>query len=80
MRSASADQARSAFSLWAWTKVLLSPLPACDRVRGSGLTGLAGGLTLSTGAAHEAFTGGKINAFLTHDVAKWKSYDAPFQS
>ena len=21
-----------------------------------------------------------INAFLTHDVAKWKSYDAPFQA
>ena len=28
----------------------------------------------------QAFTGGKINAFLTHDVAKWKSYDAPFQA
>lgn len=26
-----------------------------------------------------AFTGGKINAFLTNDVARWKSYDAPFQ-
>jgi hypothetical protein len=30
--------------------------------------------------ATAAFTGGKINAFLTHDVAKWKSYDAPFQA
>ena len=29
--------------------------------------------------ATAAFTGGRINAFLTHDVAKWKSYDAPFQ-
>lgn len=25
-------------------------------------------------------TAGKINAFLTHDVAKWKAYDAPFQA
>lgn len=25
-------------------------------------------------------TAGKINAFLTHDVSKWKSYDAPFQA
>jgi hypothetical protein len=25
-------------------------------------------------------TAGKINAFLTHDVAAWKSYDAPFQA
>lgn len=24
-------------------------------------------------------TAGKINAFLTHDVAKWTAYDAPFQ-
>jgi hypothetical protein len=24
-------------------------------------------------------TAGKINAFLTHDVARWKAYDAPFQ-
>ena len=24
-------------------------------------------------------TAGKVNAFLTHDVAKWKSTDAPFQ-
>ena len=29
--------------------------------------------------ATAAFTGGRINAFLTHDVAKWKSYAAPFQ-
>ena len=36
------------------------------------------GILQTTGAA--AFTGGKINAFLTHDVAKWKSYDAPFQA
>lgn len=36
------------------------------------------GLLQVTGTA--AFTGGKINAFLTHDVAKWKSYDAPFQA
>ena len=35
------------------------------------------GILQTTGAA--AFTGGKINAFLTPDVAKWKSYDAPFQ-
>jgi hypothetical protein len=26
-----------------------------------------------------AFTAGKINAFLTHSPATWKSYDAPFQ-
>lgn len=25
-------------------------------------------------------TAGKINAFLTHDVANWKAYDAPFQA
>lgn len=25
-------------------------------------------------------TEGKINAFLTHDVSAWKSYDAPFQA
>jgi hypothetical protein len=25
-------------------------------------------------------TAGKINAFLTHDVSKWKSYDAPYQA
>lgn len=36
------------------------------------------GVLQTTGTA--AFTGGKINAFLTHDVAKWKSYDAPFQA
>lgn len=36
------------------------------------------GLLQVTGT--QAFTGGKINAFLTHDVAKWKSYDAPFQA
>lgn len=35
------------------------------------------GILQTTGTA--AFTGGKINAFLTHDVAKWKSYAAPFQ-
>ena len=36
------------------------------------------GVLQITGTA--AFTAGKINAFLTHDVAKWKSYDAPFQA
>jgi hypothetical protein len=36
------------------------------------------GVLQTTGT--QAFTGGKINAFLTHDVAKWKSYDAPFQA
>lgn len=36
------------------------------------------GILQTTGTA--AFTGGKIDAFLTHDVAKWKSYDAPFQA
>ena len=35
------------------------------------------GILQTTGIA--AFTGGKINAFLTPNVAKWKSYDAPFQ-
>lgn len=35
------------------------------------------GILQTTGTA--AFTGGKINAFLTPDVAKWKSYDAPYQ-
>ena len=35
------------------------------------------GILQTTGTA--AFTGGKINAFLTPDVAMWKSYDAPFQ-
>ena len=36
------------------------------------------GILQTTGTA--AFTGGKINAFLTHDVAKWKSHAAPFQA
>ena len=36
------------------------------------------GILQTTGTA--AFTGGKINAFLTPDVAKWKSYDAPWQA
>jgi hypothetical protein len=36
------------------------------------------GVLQTTGT--QAFTGGKINAFLTHDVAKWKSYDAPWQA
>ena len=36
------------------------------------------GILQTTGTA--AFTGGKVNAFLTHDVAKWKSYDAPWQA
>lgn len=36
------------------------------------------GILQTTGTA--AFTGGKVNAFLTNDVAKWKSYDAPFQA
>lgn len=36
------------------------------------------GILQTTGT--QAFTGGKVNAFLTHDVAKWKSYDAPFQA
>ena len=31
------------------------------------------GILQTTGG--EAFTGGKINAFLTMDVAKWKAYD-----
>lgn len=35
------------------------------------------GILQTTGTA--AFTGGRINAFLTPDVAKWKSYAAPFQ-
>ena len=30
------------------------------------------GILQTTGTA--AFTGGKVNAFLTHDVAKWKAY------
>lgn len=36
------------------------------------------GILQTTGTA--AFTGGKVNAFLTNDVAKWKSYNAPFQA
>ena len=36
------------------------------------------GILQTTGT--QAFTGGKVNAFLTHDVAKWKAYDAPFQA
>lgn len=36
------------------------------------------GVLQTTGTA--AFTGGKINAFLTHDVAKWVATDAPFQA
>ncbi len=36
------------------------------------------GILQTTGTA--AFTGGKVNAFLTNDVAKWKAYDAPFQA
>jgi hypothetical protein len=36
------------------------------------------GVLQTTGT--QAFTAGKINAFLTHDVAKWVSYDAPFQA
>lgn len=35
------------------------------------------GIQQVTGTA--AFTAGKINAFLTPDVARWKAYDAPFQ-
>jgi hypothetical protein len=35
------------------------------------------GIQQTTGTA--AFTAGKINAFLTHSPAAWKSYDAPFQ-
>lgn len=27
--------------------------------------------------AVQAFTGGKVNAFLTRDVGRWKAYDAP---
>ena len=36
------------------------------------------GILQTTGTA--AFTGGRINAFLTPDVARWKSYAAPFQA
>ena len=36
------------------------------------------GILQTTGTA--AFTGGRIDAFLTPDVAKWKSYAAPFQA
>jgi hypothetical protein len=35
------------------------------------------GIQQVTGTA--AFTAGKVNAFLTHTPAAWKSYDAPFQ-
>lgn len=35
------------------------------------------GIQQVTGTA--AFTAGKVNAFLTFDVANWKAYDAPFQ-
>ena len=35
------------------------------------------GIQQVTGTA--AFTAGKVNAFLTDDVARWKAYDAPFQ-
>lgn len=35
------------------------------------------GIRQTTGTA--AFTAGKINAFITHTPANWKSYDAPFQ-
>lgn len=35
------------------------------------------GIQQVTGTA--AFTAGKVNAFLTTDVARWKAYDAPFQ-
>lgn len=35
------------------------------------------GIVADVGTA--AASAGKVNAFLTHDVAKWKSYDAPFQ-
>jgi len=36
------------------------------------------GVLQTTGT--QAFTAGKVNAFLTHDVAKWVAYDAPFQA
>ena len=36
------------------------------------------GILQTTGT--QAFTGGKVNAFLTNDVAKWKAYNAPFQA
>lgn len=36
------------------------------------------GIRQVTGA--QAITAGAVDAFLTHDVAKWKSYDAPFQA
>lgn len=35
------------------------------------------GIQQVTGTA--AFTAGKVNAFLTTDVARWKAYDAPYQ-
>lgn len=36
------------------------------------------GIVQTTGTA--AVTAGKIDAFLVRDVAKWKSYDAPWQA
>lgn len=36
------------------------------------------GIQQVTGTA--AFTAGKVNAFLTEDVARWKAYDAPSQA
>ena len=36
------------------------------------------GIQQVTGTA--AFTAGKVNAFITEDVARWKAYDAPSQA
>lgn len=36
------------------------------------------GITQTTGVA--AVTAGAVSAFLVRDVAKWKSYDAPYQA
>lgn len=36
------------------------------------------GIQQVTGTA--AFTAGKVNAFLTTEVARWKAYDAPYQA
>lgn len=36
------------------------------------------GIQQVTGTA--AFTAGKVNAFLTNDVARWKAYDSPSQA
>lgn len=36
------------------------------------------GIQQVTGTA--AFTAGKVNAFLTEDVARWKAYDSPSQA